>query len=101
MSFETPPPDLTKLLAAWEEWELGEEAPGKVLTRLKTAGLPAVLAELRDASAQVLRDPEYLARLRAAGSLPFAMSAADFGALIARYGDGVRDLVRRLAIVPS
>jgi len=61
----------------------------------------AVLAELRDASAQVLRDPEYLARLRAAGSLPFAMSAADFGALIARYGDGVRDLVRRLAVVPS
>jgi hypothetical protein len=48
MPFETPAPDLTKLIAAWDEWERGEEAPGKVLSRLKTAGLPAVLAELRD-----------------------------------------------------
>lgn len=48
MAFETPAPDLSKLIAAWEEWELGEETPGKVLARLKTAGLPTVLAELRD-----------------------------------------------------
>lgn len=48
MAFETPAPDLNKLITAWEEWELGEETPGKVLARLKTAGLPAVLAELRD-----------------------------------------------------
>lgn len=45
-SFETPAPDLTKLVAAWEEWERGEETPGKTLATLKTAGLPAVLQEL-------------------------------------------------------
>lgn len=48
MAFETPPPDLNKLIAAWDEWERGEQAPGKVLATLKTAGLAAVLAELRD-----------------------------------------------------
>jgi hypothetical protein len=48
MPFETPAPDLTKLIAAWDEWERGEETPGKVLARLKTAGLAVVLAELRD-----------------------------------------------------
>ena len=47
-SFETPPPDLAKLIAAWDEWERGDESPGKVLSKLKTAGLPAVLAQLRD-----------------------------------------------------
>lgn len=47
MAFETPAPDLVKLVAAWEEFERGEETPGKVLSKLKTAGLPAVLAELQ------------------------------------------------------
>ena len=46
MAFERPAPDLTKLLAAWEEFESGEQAPGKVLANLKTAGLAEVLAEL-------------------------------------------------------
>jgi hypothetical protein len=46
MSFERPAPDLQKLLAAWEEFERGEQQPGKVLANLKTAGLPEVLAEL-------------------------------------------------------
>ena len=46
MSFDRPAPDLTKLLAAWEEFERGEQQPGKVLANLKTAGLPDVLAEL-------------------------------------------------------
>ncbi len=46
MSFERPAPDLTKLLAAWEEFERGEQLPGKVLANLKTAGLPEVLDEL-------------------------------------------------------
>lgn len=46
MSFERPAPDLIKLLAAWEEFERGEQQPGKVLANLKTAGLPEVLAEL-------------------------------------------------------
>jgi hypothetical protein len=48
MSFERPAPDLTKLLAAWEEFERGEQQPGKVLANLKTAGLPEVLTELLD-----------------------------------------------------
>jgi hypothetical protein len=47
-TFDVPPPDLAKLVAAWEEWERGEESPGKVLSRLKTAGLPAVLQQLVD-----------------------------------------------------
>ena len=46
MSFERPAPDLQKLLAAWEEFEAGDQMPGKVLANLKTAGLPEVLAEL-------------------------------------------------------
>ena len=48
MAFEVPPPDLAKLIAAWEEWERGEDSPGKVLSRLKTAGLPAVLQQLQE-----------------------------------------------------
>lgn len=46
MSFEQPAPDLSKILAAWEEFENGEEAPGRVLANMKTAGLDTVLAEL-------------------------------------------------------
>lgn len=46
MAFETPPPDVAKLLAAWEQWEAGEELPGKVLAKMKTAGLPEVLRQL-------------------------------------------------------
>ena len=46
MSFDRPAPDLTKLLAAWEEFERGEQQPGKVLANLKTAGLAEVLNEL-------------------------------------------------------
>lgn len=46
MSFEPPAPDLTKMLTAWNEWERGEQTPGKVMAQLKTAGLPAVLAQL-------------------------------------------------------
>jgi hypothetical protein len=48
MSFDQPAPDLSKLLAAWEAFEAGEELPGKVLANLKTAGLPQVLKELVD-----------------------------------------------------
>jgi hypothetical protein len=46
MPFDRPAPDLTKLLAAWQEWESGEETPGKVLANLKTAGLGDVLLQL-------------------------------------------------------
>lgn len=48
MAFEAPAPDLGKLISAWEEWERGEQAPGKVLASLKTAGLPQVLRQLID-----------------------------------------------------
>ena len=47
MSFERPAPDLEKLLAAWESWEKGEEAPGRVLANLKTAGLADILRQLK------------------------------------------------------
>jgi hypothetical protein len=46
MSFETPAPDLKKLITAWETWERGEEQPGRTLASLKTAGMAAVLQEL-------------------------------------------------------
>jgi hypothetical protein len=46
--FEQPPPDLQKLIAAWEQFEAGEETPGKVLANLKTAGLPDVLRQLAE-----------------------------------------------------
>ncbi len=48
MSFEQPSPDLGKLIAAWEEWERGEQTPGKVLSNLKTAGMATVLQQLTD-----------------------------------------------------
>jgi hypothetical protein len=47
MSFERPAPDLEKLLTAWESWEKGEEAPGRVLANLKTAGLADILRQLK------------------------------------------------------
>ncbi|MFZ8997213.1 MAG: hypothetical protein ACO225_03590 [Ilumatobacteraceae bacterium] len=49
MTFDRPAPDLLKLLDAWEEFERGEQLPGKVLANLKTAGLPEVLRELIEA----------------------------------------------------
>ena len=48
MPFERPAPDLTKLISAWQEFERGEEAPGKVLANLKTAGLADVLQQLSE-----------------------------------------------------
>lgn len=47
-AFERPAPDLTKILSSWEEWEKGEETPGRVLTNMKTAGLAEVLRELTE-----------------------------------------------------
>jgi hypothetical protein len=46
MAFEAPAPDLQKLIAAWEEWEKGEQQPGRVLANMKTAGLSQVLRQL-------------------------------------------------------
>ena len=48
MTFEQPAPDLTKIRAAWERWEQGEETPGKVLADMKTAGLATVLDQLAE-----------------------------------------------------
>jgi hypothetical protein len=49
MAFEAPAPDLQKLLSAWEEWERGEQQPGRVLANMKTAGMAQVLRQLIDA----------------------------------------------------
>lgn len=46
MAFERPAPDLAKLIAAWDEFERGEQLPGKVLANLKTAGLTEVFEQL-------------------------------------------------------
>ena len=48
-TFERPAPDLAKLISAWEEWERGEQTPGRVLANLKTAGLGEILAQLAEA----------------------------------------------------
>ncbi|MEM9200189.1 MAG: hypothetical protein AAGC53_00945 [Actinomycetota bacterium] len=43
---DKPAPDAAKLLAYWEEWETGETPPGKVMSNLKTGGLPDLLQSL-------------------------------------------------------
>jgi hypothetical protein len=47
---DIPPPDPAKLLAAWMEWEKGETPPGRVMSNLKTGGLPDLLRALVEAS---------------------------------------------------
>lgn len=39
-------PDAAKLLAQWNEWETGETPPGRVMSNLKTGGLPELLESL-------------------------------------------------------
>ncbi len=48
MTFEQPAPDLSKILAAWERWEAGEDSPGRVMADMKTAGLATVLTQLTE-----------------------------------------------------
>ena len=43
---DKPPADPRKILAYWQEWERGETPPGKVISNLKTAGLPDLLEQL-------------------------------------------------------
>jgi len=43
---DRPEPDPRKLLAQWEEWERGETPPGRVMSNLKTGGLPDLLRGL-------------------------------------------------------
>lgn len=45
-AMERPPADPAKQLAAWTEWETGEELPGRMLSNLKTGGLRVVLDHL-------------------------------------------------------
>lgn len=48
---DRPPPDAAKLLSQWDEWERGETPPGRVMSNLKTGGLPELLKSLiEDAS---------------------------------------------------
>lgn len=43
---DQPPPDPTKLLGAWMEWERGETPPGRVMSNLKIAGMRELLEGL-------------------------------------------------------
>jgi hypothetical protein len=43
---EHPPPDPTKLLAQWMEWERGDTAPGDLVKNLKRGGLRELLEEI-------------------------------------------------------
>ncbi len=47
MTWEQPAPDLGKIIAALDEWERGEQTPGRALANMKTAGLPQILAQLQ------------------------------------------------------
>ncbi|MEO7557228.1 MAG: hypothetical protein ABIV94_11565 [Acidimicrobiales bacterium] len=47
---DIPPPDPTKLLSAWMEFERGETPPGRVLSNLKTGGLRDILEGLAAAA---------------------------------------------------
>jgi hypothetical protein len=43
---ERLPPDPTKLLQAWMEWERGETPPGRVMSNMKIAGMRDLLDSL-------------------------------------------------------
>ena len=43
---KTPKPKPQKLLDQWMEWERGETPPGRVISNLKTGGLPELLEQL-------------------------------------------------------
>jgi hypothetical protein len=52
---DTPltPPDPKKILDLWMDWEKGEVEPGRLISNLKTAGLPVLLEQIvNDAAAQ-------------------------------------------------
>ena len=40
---EHPPPDPSKLLAHWMEWERGDSPPGELVKNLKRGGLRELL----------------------------------------------------------
>lgn len=43
---DTLPPDPARMLEKWMAWERGETQPGKLVSELKTAGLPDLLRTL-------------------------------------------------------
>jgi hypothetical protein len=43
---EHPPPDASKLLAQWMEWERGDSQPGELVKNLKRGGLRELLEEI-------------------------------------------------------
>jgi hypothetical protein len=47
-NFERPETDLAKIVQAWDEWERGEESPGKTMTNMKKAGLDQLFRELKE-----------------------------------------------------
>lgn len=49
IGMDRPPPDPSKLLADWMEWEQGETPPGKVISNLKTHGMRELLESLEAA----------------------------------------------------
>ena len=51
---DTPltPPDPKKILDIWMEFENGDTAPGRLISNLKTAGLPVLLQQIVDAAAE-------------------------------------------------
>ena len=52
---DKPTPDPAKLLGYWEEWERGDTPPGKVLSNLKTSGMPDLLKSLLEGQLNTLR----------------------------------------------
>jgi hypothetical protein len=58
MPDEIPPPDPSKLLAAWMEWEWGGVAPGQVLANLKKGGLRELLESTVAAQHEVFGGPQ-------------------------------------------
>jgi hypothetical protein len=54
---DRPPPDPTKLLAAWMEWERGDTPPGRVMSNLKTGGLRELLEGLQPVAAGQAEEP--------------------------------------------
>lgn len=54
-TFERPGTDLAKIVQAWQEWERGEESPGKAMTNMKKAGLDQLLNELQEVGWQSQR----------------------------------------------
>jgi hypothetical protein len=45
-AFVPPPIDLAKMQSAWDDWERGDEMPGRTMAHLKTAGFADLIKAL-------------------------------------------------------